>query len=155
MTMKNFKTIIAMVCLVIMFNSNAIAKAATVIPMPIFMSSDNSNKRTINSVEDGTAILHEDGKVTNVIVNKSLKNPPTAGNMSNGDKRITVVIGVDENENPVTYAEKGSKQETELRQIIKDHESFDKESKKAIDKTLIIVAAVLGLSIIVMVSITL
>jgi len=125
---KSFKRIIIMVCLAIMFNSNVIAKAegTVVMPIPIPMCNSNNDKgHVVKSIEEGTAILHKDGTISDLIVNKNLKNPPVAGDLENGDKRIEIVVGMD-NEVPVTYAEKDSKGEEQLRQLVKGNESMAK-----------------------------
>jgi len=133
-----------MVCLAIMFNSNvatAKAESTTYIPIPVFMhNGDREKEHTIKNIEEGTIILHKDGAMSDLIINKSLKNPPAVGNIGNGNKRIAVIVGMDE-ETPIAYAEKGSEQETKLRQTAERNADMEKNFPKYV---IAIVAAILG-----------
>jgi hypothetical protein len=72
---KVFKKMICMMCLTIMLGSNTIAMAKDIEDIPVsIISIPSYKKEDIKDIKEGTVVVHKDGSITNLTLNKDLKN---------------------------------------------------------------------------------
>ncbi len=71
------------------------ANATTPMPMPpSIMDSSKEIDRDITSLEDATVIKSNDGRYSNLVLNKSVREPLKLGNLGKGEVRIEVTVGM-------------------------------------------------------------
>ncbi|EDT84498.1 hypothetical protein CBB_0891 [Clostridium botulinum Bf] len=109
--LSNCKRILFFLILLFFTNIRTVkANATTPMPMPIPMPIMDSSKeidRDITSLEDATVIKSNDGRYSNLVLNKSVREPLKLGNLGKGEVRIKVTVGMIKDE-PVVMAEKDS-----------------------------------------------
>ncbi len=119
-------------------------------PMPpSIMDSSKEIDRDITSLEDATVIKSNDGRYSNLVLNKSVREPLKLGNLGKGEVRIEVTVGMIKDE-PVVMAEKDSVMEQQLKQKVNDKEqriNDNMESDKTLKYVLIVLAVIVVIAI--------
>nr|WP_032072518.1 hypothetical protein [Clostridium botulinum]BAP25779.1 hypothetical protein [Clostridium botulinum] len=143
--------------LLLCFTDIRTVKADATIPMPPMSIMDSSKEidRDITSLEDATVIKSNDGRYSNLVLNKSVREPLKLGNLGKGEVRIKVIVGMIKDE-PVVMAEKDSVMEQQLKQKANDKEqriNDNMESDKTLKHVLIILAVIVVIAIVLDLSI--
>ncbi|MHB8035837.1 ATP-binding protein [Clostridium botulinum] len=144
--LSNCKRVLFFLILLCFTNIRTVKANATTpmpIPMPI-MDSSKEIDRDITSLEDATVIKSNDGRYSNLVLNKSVREPLKLGDLGKGEVRIKVIVGMIKDE-PVIMAEKDSVMEQQLKQKVNDKEqriNANMESNKTLKHVLIILAVI-------------
>jgi hypothetical protein len=137
-----------------MLGSNTIAMAKDIEDIPVsIISIPSYKKEDIKDIKEGTVVVHKDGSITNLTLNKDLKNVPIVENLENGDKRVAITVGMQKETNgtkeetPVTFAVSGTKEEAEMRQTVKNYETKIERMRILLITTLVFAIIILVLTI--------
>ncbi|AJE13337.1 ATP-binding protein [Clostridium botulinum] len=149
--LSNCKRILFFLILLFFTNIRTVkANATTPMPMPpSIMDSSKEIDRDITSLEDATVIKSNDGRYSNLVLNKSVREPLKLGNLGKGEVRIEVTVGMIKDE-PVVMAEKDSVMEQQLKQKVNDKEqriNDNMESDKTLKYVLIVLAVIVVIAI--------